>query len=154
MSLKNSCILFIMIGFTLAATPGCSPIKEKPDTVSYSFKDIPISRLRKNAADYVGKVFSGRLKFYRIYQGVASGKKVKRGTQITLGMTHFTARLMDQYAHVIRIRISPEQKSWLQQQGIARQDIIDAKVRFAEISVGNTLAFDLVAIKTQQGNWK
>lgn len=110
-----------------------------------SLLDTPLASIRAEPDRYRGMVFEDRFKFYRIYHDRETADPAKR-EQVILGKTHFTARPISQYVHVIRIRITPEQEAWFRQQGIHRQDTIRARIRFAEIAPGGALAFELLEV--------
>ncbi len=137
---------FVIIAVALSACNKPLWITHSPETKVYTMRDVPIVELRRESEKYIGAAFQGRFKFYRIYQGIESVAEVKDRSQIVLGKTHFTARPIDQYGHVIRIRITPQQHEWFKSNGIERQDIINAKVRFAGVSVKQTIAFELLEV--------
>lgn len=133
--------LWLMSLLTVAACAG--PQGRAPEESVYTFLDIPMATLYGDVAKYSGTLFEDRVKFYHIYH---SREDAKPGQQTVLGKTHFTARAINQYGHVIRIRITPEQEEQLLAMGIRRQNVLNARVRFAEISPAGSLAFDLVEI--------
>jgi hypothetical protein len=61
---------------------------------------------------------------------------------------------VQQSVHVIRIRITPEQDAWILDQGIRRQDVVKARVRFAGLAPSGTLAFDLMEIEESVRSWR
>jgi len=118
------------------------------DTPIRSTAEIPMDRLRSQTDRYFGTVFEGRFKFYRIYHNRETADIAAR-EQVIEGKTHFTARPIDQYLYVVQIQITPAQERWMRAHHIQRQDVIRARVRFAGIAPGGTLAFDLLEILQQ-----
>jgi len=118
------------------------------DTPIHSTAEIPMDQLRMQTDRYVGTVFEGRFKFYRIYHNRETADIAAR-EQVVEGKTHFTARPIDQYLYVVQIQITPAQERWMRAHHIQRQDVLNARVRFAGIAPGGTLAFDLLEILQQ-----
>jgi hypothetical protein len=133
----------------LLAMTGCeepSPwIQIAPDEKVYGVLDIPLLKLHEETEDYIGIVFEDQFKFYRIYHDKEDADPALRG-QVILGETHFTARPIHQYLQAIQILITPRQEAWIRAQGIKRQDVIRARVRFNGIAPGAALAFELLEI--------
>ncbi len=124
----------------------CSPwIKVKPDTQVYTFLDIPIEKLHSETEQYRGTVFEDRFKFFRIYRSREMADLAKR-EQVIKGKTHFTARPMNQYLHVIRIQLTARQLKAMEEMELKRQEIIKARIRFAGYGPDSSLAFDLLEI--------
>jgi len=123
-----------------------------PDEPVLTMMDVPLPLVHKDPEKYRGKVFEDRFKFYHIYRDKDEADPDKRQQTIS-GETHFTARPMKQSVHVIRIRITPEQHAWIRNQGIRRQDVLKARVRFVEPDPGGTLAFELLEIEESQRSW-
>lgn len=137
--------LIILLLVLMMAGCGNPWVKVPADTRIYSMLDIPMNELRTNASKMAGTVFEDRFKFYRIYHGRDTADLAKRG-QVTAGKTHFTARPLHQYLQAIRIRITPAQEKWIRKAGIERQDVVEARIRFAELLQDGTLAFELLEI--------
>ncbi len=136
---------FSVLIFILAAACASPWIPLSPGEKVLTFLDVPIERLHAETDRYVGSVFEGRFKFYRIYHDKNTADLSKR-EQVIAGKTHFTARPLSQYIHVIQIQITPRQEKVIRKMGIGRQDVIRARVRFAGIAPGGALAFDLMEI--------
>ncbi|MEK6776055.1 MAG: hypothetical protein AABY87_04110 [bacterium] len=117
----------------------------RPDEPVYTFLELPMKRLYSETDSHIGKVFDERFKFYRIYHDKETADPSKR-EQTIQGKTHFTARPITQYMQVVRIQITPRQEKLLLTMGIERQDVIRAKVRFAGLAPGGSLAFDLLEV--------
>lgn len=62
------------------------------------------------------------------------------------GKTHFTARPVNQYADVVKIRITPRQDKKIRDMEVDRQDVLNVRIRFAGLAPGGALAFDLMEI--------
>jgi hypothetical protein len=137
--------LFVCLIFFVAACAGAKG-KVRPDEPVYLFSEFPVERLYSQTDEYAGKVFEGRFKFYRIYHDKETADLSKR-EQVIEGRTHFTARLVTQYMSMVKIRITPRQEKHLRKMGVERQDVIKARVRFAEVAPGGALAFDLLEIR-------
>jgi hypothetical protein len=134
-------------------TPGNDPwIPVAADEQVLTMRDVPLDFMRRDPGKYQGTVFEDRFKFYHIYHDVEDADPAKR-EQTVLGETHFTARPMQQQFYAVRIRITPEQEQWINNQGIRRQDVLTARVRFADIAPGGALAFELLEIKGSARSW-
>ncbi|MDH5472321.1 MAG: hypothetical protein OEY87_07450 [Gammaproteobacteria bacterium] len=132
--------------FVLLVIAGCSPwIKVPENTQVHSMLDVSIEQLHKQSDQYIGMVFEENFKFFRIYHNREDADLSKKG-QVIEGETHFTARPLNQYLHVVRIHITPRQESWLVNEKIERQDVVHARVRFVGIAPGGALAFELLEI--------
>lgn len=116
-----------------------------PDEKVYGMLDIPLQKLHQDTESYVGTVFEGQFKFYRIYHDREDADPSLRG-QVIEGETHFTARPVLQYLQAIQIQITPSQEAWIRAQGIERQDAIKARIRFKGMAPGSALAFELLEI--------
>ena len=134
--------------------PDNSPwIQAAADKQVLTMRDVPLDFMRRDPAKYQGMVFEDRFKFYHVYRDVEDADPARR-EQTILGETHFTARPIQQYFNVVRIRITPEQQRWIENKGIRRQDVLDAKVRFAGIAPRGALAFELLEIKGSARSWR
>ena len=132
--------------FILITTACTRPwVKVAPNEKIYTFSDIPINVFYSEPEQQLDKVFEEKFKFYRIYHNKETADPTKR-EQTVKGKTHFTARPVNQYIHVIQILITPEQEKWIRARGIDRQDVIRARVRFSGTAPGGSLAFDLLEI--------
>ena len=127
----------------------------KPEGPVYTFLDVPLSEVRGHIDEYRGALFEGRVKYYHTYHSredvdlslntrpeVSPNDRV----QVILGKTHFTARPIQQYGHMVQIQITPEQDRDLQKRGVERQDVLKCRLRVDGIAPGGGLAFDLVEI--------
>jgi hypothetical protein len=135
-------------------TPGNDPwIPVAADEQVLTMRDVPLDLMRRDPGKYQGMVFEDRFKFYHIYRDVEDADPARR-EQTILGETHFTARPIQQYFNVVRIRITPEQQQWIENKGIRRQDVVDARVRFAGIAPRGALAFELLEIQGSARSWR
>ncbi len=134
-------ILILSFCFAMVSCAGFLARKQPP----VSFDQVPLSQLQNDAQAWQSRVFEGRFKFYHIYHGPDRSKEGPR-EQRTRVPTHFTARPMSQPGHVLRIRLTPEQEAQFNTRGVLRQDVIEARVRFAGIDPDGGLAFDLVEV--------
>lgn len=127
---------------------GCSGpwIQAEGERATHSSLDIPLARLRAHPDEYIGMVFEDHFKFYHIYHDRQTADLENR-EQVIAGRTHFTARPVTQYMYVVQIQITPRQEAWLRKQGIRRQDVVKAKVRYAGLAPGEALAFELLNIE-------
>lgn len=134
-------LLLVLLG-------GCAPlwVDPPPGTRVHGSLDVPLERLRTHPDEYIGTVFEDRFKYYHIYHDRGTADLAAR-EQVILGKTHFTARPIDQYMHVVQIQITPRQERWLRAQKIRRQDVLKARVRFAGVAPGDALAFDLLRVE-------
>jgi hypothetical protein len=136
------------------SNPGTSPwIPIAPDVQILTMRDVPLDLIYKEPEKYQGMVFEDRFKFFHIYRDKEDMDPAK-SRQTIIGETHFTARPVQQSVHVIRIRITPEQDAWILDQGIRRQDVVKARVRFAGLAPSGTLAFDLLEIEESVRSWR
>jgi hypothetical protein len=126
------------------------PVAE--DEVILTMRDVPLDLMRRDPGKYQGTVYEDSFKFYRIYHDKEEADPARR-EQTILGETHFTARPIQQYFNVIRIRITPQQEHWIENQGIRRQDVLKARLRFAGIDPRGALAFELLEIKGSDRSW-
>ena len=134
--------------------PNASPwIPVAADERILTMQDVPLDLMRSDPAKYHGTVYEDRFKFYHIYHDKDDADPALR-EQTILGETHFTARPIQQYFNVVRIRITPEQEQWIEDQGIRRQDGVTATVRFAGIDPRGALAFELLEIKGSVRSWR
>jgi len=117
-----------------------------------TMQDIPLGLMRRDPEKYQGMVFADRFKFYHIYHSREDADPAVR-QQVVVGKTHFTARPVLQSTQMIMIQITPDQDAWITRHGIRRQDVVKAKVRFAGISPGGALAFDLLEIEESTRSW-
>jgi hypothetical protein len=141
----NRFVLTVVLA-AMFLTMACSPwIKAKQGEPIHTFLDIPMDEIHAYPEKHIGMVFEDRFKFYRIYHDKETADPSKR-EQTIRGETHFTARPIQQYLYVIRIRITPHQEKWINKKGIRRQDAIKARVRFAGIAPNGNAAFDLLEI--------
>jgi len=118
-----------------------------------TMRDVPLDLMHREPEKYLGTVFEDRFKFFHIYRD-AEDMDPAKSRQTIIGETHFTARPVQQSVHVIRIRITPEQDAWILDQGIRRQDVVKARVRFAGLAPSGTLAFDLMEIEESVRSWR
>ena len=114
--------------------------------------DVPLRLMRRDPEKYLGTVFEDRFKFYHIYRSREDADPAVR-QQVIIGKTYFTARPVYQSTEMFKIQITPAQDAWMTKQGIRRQDVIKARVRFAGFAPGNTLAFDLLEIEGSERSW-
>lgn len=114
--------------------------------------DVPLRLMRREPEKYAGTVFEDRFKFYHIYRSREDVDPSVR-QQVIVGKTHFTARPVMQSTEMVMIQITPEQDAWMTKQGIRRQDVLKARVRFAGIAPGGALAFDLLEIEDSFRSW-
>lgn len=121
-------------------------VELEPDEPVHSFTEIPFNSLLEETDKYTGAVFEDRFKFYRIYHDKETSDPTKM-EQVIEGETHFTARPIQNYVNVVRIRITPEQEAWIRKEGIRRQDAIQARVRLAGFAPSGVLAFELLEIQ-------
>jgi hypothetical protein len=136
------------------ASTGNSPwIPIASDTQILTMRDVPLDLMHREPEKYQGMVFEDRFKFYHIYRDKEDMDPAK-SRQTIIGETHFTARPVQQSVHVIRIRITPAQEEWIQNKGTRRQDVVKARVRFAGIAPGGSLAFDLLEIEASVRSWR
>jgi len=136
------------------ASPDNSPwIPIASDTQILTMRDVPLDLMHREPEKYQGMVFEDRFKFYHIYRDKEDMDPAK-SRQTIIGETHFTARPVQQSVHVIRIRITPAQEEWIQNKGTRRQDVVKARVRFAGIAPGGSLAFDLLEIEASVRSWR
>jgi len=117
----------------------------EPDEKIYSVSDVPLQALQQDMETYVGTVFEGQFKFYRIYHDKEDADPAQRG-QVIVGETHFTARPVNQPLDIIQVEITPTQEAWIRARGIARQDAIRLRLRFKGIAPGSVLAFELLEV--------
>ena len=137
---------YLIVILSLLVMAGCSPwLKVPENTKIHSMLDVSIDQLHKQTDQYMGMVFEENFKFFRIYHNREDADLSKKG-QVIVGETHFTARPLNQYLHVVRIHITPQQESWMRKEKIERQDVIHARVRFVGIAPGGALAFELMEI--------
>ena len=156
-------LLMMSISTTVVASDATATKDEAPDSSPWiqaaadkqvlTMRDVPLDFMRRDPAKYQGMVFDDRFKFYHIYRDVEDADPARR-EQTILGETHFTARPIQQYFNVVRIRITPEQQQWIEDKGIRRQDVLDARVRFAGIAPRGALAFELLEIKGSARSWR
>ena len=118
-----------------------------------TMQDVPLDLMYRDPDKYLGKVFEDRFKFFHIYRDKEDMDPAK-SRQTIIGETHFTARPVQQSVHVIRIRITPEQDAWILDQGIRRQDVVKARLRFAGLAPSGALAFDLLEIEESVRSWR
>ncbi|MGD2138277.1 MAG: hypothetical protein PVF08_08475 [Gammaproteobacteria bacterium] len=118
-----------------------------------TMRDVPLDLMYGNPEKYLGTVFEDRFKFFHIYRD-KEDMDPARSRQTIVGETHFTARPVQQSVHVVRIRITPEQDAWILDQGIRRQDVVKARVRFAGLAPSGALAFDLLEIEESVRSWR
>jgi hypothetical protein len=138
--------MIVVAGLLMAGCqepPPWTPVR--PDETVHSMLDIPLRQLHQHPENYIGTVFEGQFKFYRIYHNKEDADPKMRG-QVILGKTHFTARPINQYLQAIQIQITPPQEAWMRAQGIQRQDAIRARVRFVGLVPGDALGFELLEI--------
>ena len=136
----------LLATLVLASCESPSPwVTTPPEAKIYTMLDIPMQALVEQPEKYIDTVFEDQFKFYHIYHSKEDADPAKRG-QVILGKTHFTSRPIKQNMTVIKIQITPAQEAWMRAQHIERQDVVRARVRFAGIAPGNTLAFDLLEI--------
>ncbi len=149
-ALRTTCIALLLI--TACAAPH-HPLK--PEGPVYSFLDIPLSEVRNHIDRYRGALFEGRVKYYHTYHNEEDVKRYypnnatagpNERMQVILGKTHFTARPIQQYVHMVQIQITHEQEEELQRRDIERQDTLKCRLRVDGIAPGGALAFDLVEI--------
>jgi len=149
-ALRTACVALLLV--TACAAPHH---EVKPEGPVYSFLDVPLSEVRSHIDQYRGALFEGRVKYYHTYHSredvdlslntrpeVSPNDRV----QVILGKTHFTARPIQQYGHMVQIQITPEQDRDLQKRGVERQDVLKCRLRVDGIAPGGALAFDLVEI--------
>jgi len=140
--------ILLLLGALLSETGlgDTSPwVPLEPDEKVYSISDVPLRALQQETDNYVGTVFEGQFKFYRIYHDTEDADPAQRG-QVILGETHFTARPVNQPLDIIQVVITPEQEAWIRERRIARQDAIRLRVRFKGIAPGSALAFQLLEV--------
>jgi len=137
-------VLFLLTA--ACAVQGSGPwVKAESDTRTYTLLDIPLSELQQHPSKHIGMVFVDRFKFYRIYRN-KEDRIPSLSKQTVLGETHFTARPIKQYIHVVQIQITPEQDAWIRAKGIHRQDVHKMRVRFVGLGHGDVMAFELMEI--------
>lgn len=165
--MKKLCLALVVMSLSMTAlaagesvtetkdeTPNNSPwVQAAAGEQVLTMRDVPLDFLRSDPAKYQGMVFEDRFKFYHIYRDVEDADPTRR-EQTILGETHFTARPIQQYFNVVRIRITPEQQQWIEDKGIRRQDVVDARVSFAGIAPRGALAFELLEIKGSARSWR
>jgi len=165
--MKKSCLALLVMSLSMTAVaagesatetkdenPNNSPwITVAADERILTMRDVPLDFMRRDPAKYQGTVYEDRFKFYHIYHDVETADPARR-EQTILGKTHFTARPIQQYFNVVRIRITPEQEQWIKNKGIRRQDVVKARVRFAGIAPRGALAFDLLEIEGSVRSWR
>jgi len=117
-----------------------------------TMQDVPLDLMRRDPEKYLAMVFEDRFKFYHIYHSREDADPAVR-QQVIVGKTHFTARPVLQSTQMIIIQITPAQDAWMTKQGIRRQDVLKAKVRFAGIAPGGALAFDLLEVEESSRSW-
>lgn len=144
-TVRTVLIVLLMLLLSVACAVQGPWIKTDPGAKIYTLLDIPLSELQQSPSRHIGEVFVDRFKFYRIYRN-KQDRIPSLSKQTVLGKTHFTARPLRQYIHVVQIRITPEQDAWIRAKGIHRQDVIKAKVRFAGLGEGDVMAFELMEI--------
>jgi hypothetical protein len=127
------------------------PVPE--DEPILTMQDVPLDLMYQDPEKYVGTVFEDRFKFFHIYRDKEDMDPAK-SRQTIIGETHFTARPVQQSVYVIRIRITPEQDAWILDEGIRRQDVLKARVRFAGLAPSGALAFDLLEIEESVRSWR
>ena len=138
--------LALLLALALQGCEEPSPWQQiDPDTKVYGMLDLPLQKLHQDTQAYLGSVFEGQFKFYRIYHDAEDADPARRG-QVIEGETHFTARPVVQYLQAIQIQITPAQEAWIRAQGIDRQDAVRARIRFKGIAPGSALAFELLEI--------
>jgi len=138
-------VVLLMLLWSVACAVQGPWIKADPDAKIYTLLDIPLSELQQHPSQHIGEIFVDRFKFYRIYRN-KKDRIPSLSKQTILGKTHFTARPIKQYIHVVQIQITPEQDAWIRAKGIHRQDVIKAKVRFVGLGEGDVMAFELMEI--------
>lgn len=138
----------VLLAALLAETGRADPspwVAVEPGEKVHSMSDVPLQALQQETETYVGTVFEGQFKFYRIYHDKEDADPARRG-QVILGETHFTARPVNQPLDMIQVQITPAQEAWILERGIARQDAIRLRVRFKGIAPGSALAFELLEV--------
>ena len=165
--MKKLCLALLMMSLSMTAvaaggsatgkkdeTPNSSPwIPVAADERILTMRDVPLDLMHREPEKYQGMVFEDRFKFFHIYRN-KEDKDPAKSPQTIIGETHFTARPVQQSVHVIRIRITPAQEEWIQNKGTRRQDVVKARVRFAGIAPGGSLAFDLLEIEASVRSWR
>jgi len=165
--MKKLCLALLVMSMSMAAVAAGGSVSEQKDastgnspwipiasdTQILTMRDVPLDLMHREPEKYQGMVFEDRFKFYHIYRDKEDMDPAK-SRQTIIGETHFTARPVQQSVHVIRIRITPAQEEWIQNKGTRRQDVVKARVRFAGIAPGGSLAFDLLEIEASVRSWR
>jgi len=125
-------------------------VSVEPGEQVHRMSDVPLQALQQETEIYVGTVFEGQFKFYRIYHDKEDADPARRG-QVILGETHFTARPVNQPLDMVQVEITPAQEAWIRQRGIARQDAVRLRLRFKGIAPGSALAFELLEVIEASG---
>jgi hypothetical protein len=165
--MKKLCLALLLLSLSMTAvaavgsttgnkdaSAGNSPwLPVAEDERILTMRDVPLDLMHRYPEKYLGQVFEDRFKFYHIYRDREDVDPAK-SRQTIVGETHFTARPVQQSIHMVRIRITPEQDDWILNKGIRRQDVLKARVRFAGIAPGGSLAFDLLEIEESVRSWR
>lgn len=161
--MKKLCLTLLVMSLSMTALAAAEKKDETPDSSPWipiaegerilTMRDVPLDLIYREPEKYQGMVFEDRFKFYHIYRD-KEDMDPARSRQTIIGETHFTARPVQQSVHVIRIRITPAQDEWILNRGTRRQDVLKARVRFAEIAPGGALAFELLEIEESVRSWR
>jgi len=147
----SSILLLLALLMTETARADPSPwVSVEPGEKIYGMSDVPLQALQQDTDSYVGTVFEGQFKFYRIYHDKQDADPARRG-QVIVGETHFTARPVNQPLDMIQVELTPPQEAWIRERGIARPDAIRLRLRFKGIAPGSALAFELLEVIEASG---
>lgn len=150
-ALRTTCVALLLVA---ACAAPHQEVKPEAGPV-YTFLDLPLSVVRSHIDQYRGALFEGRVKYYHTYHNDEDVKRYypdnptagpNERMQVILGKTHFTARPIQQYGHMVQIQITRAQEEDLQRRGVERQDTLKCRLRVDGIAPGGGLAFDLVEI--------
>jgi len=164
--MKKLCLALLVCSLAMTAVVAVEGAAEKKDDSQdnnpwipvaeeeriLTMQDVPLELLQREPEKYQDMIFEDRFKFYQIYRNREEANPALRH-QVIVGKTHFTASPVLQSVNVIKIQITPAQDAWIRSNGIRRQDVIKARVRFAGVAPGGALAFDLLEIEESARSW-